>query len=408
MRLRLKRVFERHRGRRLDFSLLIGWCRQVCLENAIRVDNTEPVERRAARSLRDGEVGNALRFEERGLLLDRGVIILVHERAALLNRHLARRRGSGNRGNRGATGHRPQCGRATFAIVAAAPAVVGHHRDAHGGARAHGQRRGESDSECDDSEGVIDGDRDNYHGQITSSMLCAEHPKRKDACQGDSGGPLVKKSGSGSGEEFELVGVVSWGVGCAHDDFPGVYARVSAEYRWIKEEVCKRSSHPPASFGCKGGSTIQTANTPQNNLFEADDSEPESSSASMFVSNSDSSGSWRTVIEEDFRGGFGKFRTGGEGSKHYPTAKDRSGVALIENTSTLSSNVITLNSGESRIRVDFSAYVVVFEENDKFCLDSSSGGSSYSEEICWSLMTLKTRNGPTSAGSLMRRRAVCP
>ena len=248
-----------------------------------------------------------------------------------------------------------------------------------------------TNSECDDSEGVIDGDRDNYHGQITSSMLCAEHPKRKDACQGDSGGPLVKKSGSGSGEEFELVGVVSWGVGCAHDDFPGVYARVSAEYRWIKDEVCKRSNHPPASFGCKGGSTIQTANTPQNNLFEADDSEPESSSASMFVSNSDSSGSWRTVIEEDFRGGFGKFRTGGEGSKHYPTAKDRSGVALIENTSTLSSNAMSLNSGESRIRVDFSAYVVVFEENDKFCLDSSSGGSSYSEEICWSLHDIENK-----------------
>ncbi|EJK47790.1 hypothetical protein THAOC_33472 [Thalassiosira oceanica] len=112
-----------------------------------------------------------------------------------------------------------------------------------------------SNNECDDSEGVIDGEKDNYHGQITSSMLCAEHPKRKDACQGDSGGPLVKKSGSGSGEEFELVGVVSWGVGCAHDDFPGVYARVSAEYRWIKEEVCKRSSHPPASFSCEDDSS---------------------------------------------------------------------------------------------------------------------------------------------------------
>jgi len=246
--------------------------------------------------------------------------------------------------------------------------------------------------ECDDSEGVIDGDRDNYHGQITSSMLCAEHPKRKDACQGDSGGPLVKKSGSGSGEEFELVGVVSWGVGCAHDDFPGVYARVSAEYRWIKEEVCKRSSHPPASLGCGGGSAVGAANPPQDDLFEADGSEPEPSAASMFLSNSSGSGgSWRTVMNEDFRGGFGKFRTGGNGSKHYPFAKDRSGVALIENKSTLSSNVISLNGGESRIRVDFLAYVVVFEEDDKFCLDSSSGGSNYSEEVCWSLNEIENK-----------------
>jgi len=131
-----------------------------------------------------------------------------------------------------------------------------------------------SNNECDDSEGVIDGERDSYNGQITSSMLCAEHPKRKDACQGDSGGPLVKRSGSGSGEEFELVGVVSWGVGCAHDDFPGVYARVSAEYPWIKEEVCKRSSQPPASFRCGGGSSAnQAANAPQNNLFGGDDLE---------------------------------------------------------------------------------------------------------------------------------------
>ncbi|EJK64760.1 hypothetical protein THAOC_14473, partial [Thalassiosira oceanica] len=249
-----------------------------------------------------------------------------------------------------------------------------------------------SNNECDDSEGVIDGDRENYNGQITSSMLCAEHPKRKDSCQGDSGGPLVKKSGSGSGEEFELVGVVSWGVGCAHDDFPGVYARVSAEYRWIKEEVCKRSSRPPASLGCGGGSTAQTANQPQNDLFEADYSEPEPSTASMIISNnSGSSGSWRTVMEEDFRGGFGKFSIGGKGSKHYPSAKGKSGVVRIENTSTLSSNVMSLNSGESTIMVDFSAYVVVFEEDDEFCLDSSSDGSNYSEEVCWNLNDIENK-----------------
>jgi len=245
-----------------------------------------------------------------------------------------------------------------------------------------------SNKECDDSEGEIDGSEDSYKGEITSSMLCAEHPKRKDACQGDSGGPLVKKSGSGSREEFELVGVVSWGIGCAHDDFPGVYARVSTEYKWIKEEVCKRSSYPPASFGCGGDSADKVDNQSNNNLFEDDESESE---PSLSISdNSGSSGGWRTVMEEDFRGGFGKFRSGGR-SKHYPSAKGKSGVALIENTSTLSSNKMSLSSGESRIRVDFSAYLVVFEEDDEFCLDSSSGGSNYSEEVCWSLKDIDNK-----------------
>ena len=95
-------------------------------------------------------------------------------------------------------------------------------------------------------------------------------------------------------------------------------------------------------------------------------------------------------MEEDFRGGFGKFRSGGR-SKHYPSAKGKSGVALIENTSTLSSNKMSLSSGESRIRVDFSAYLVVFEDDDEFCLDSSSGGSNYSEEVCWSLNDLDNK-----------------
>jgi len=241
-----------------------------------------------------------------------------------------------------------------------------------------------SNKECDDSEGEIDGSEDSYKGEITSSMLCAEHPKRKDACQGDSGGPLVKKSGSGSREEFELVGVVSWGIGCAHDDFPGVYARVSTEYKWIKEEVCKRSSYPPASFGCGGDSADDDG---------IDDSPTLSPSIAptllpTFLDESDEG--WRTVMEEDFRGGFGKFRGKGR-SKHYLSAKGKSGVAMIRKTSTLSSNAMSLDSGESRIRVDFSAYLVVFEEDDEFCLDSSSGGSNYSEEVCWSLKDIDNK-----------------
>jgi len=272
-----------------------------------------------------------------------------------------------------------------------------------------------SNEECDNSKGKIDGEKDSYKGQITSSMLCAEHPKRKDACQGDSGGPLVKKSGSGNREEFELVGVVSWGVGCAHDDFPGVYARVSSQYKWIKEEVCKRSRSPPASFGCGGDSAGKADNTASTTNAISSVARPPPPPAPRPPANANSGGSWRTVMNEDFRGGFGKFSIGGQGSRHYPSAKGKSGVALIENTSTLSSNVMTLDRGESRIRVDLLVNILNFENNDEFCLDSlgwTSGGLNYKEEKCWSLRdtesktwTVKTAvfNAPSRSVSIRLR-----
>ena len=90
---------------------------------------------------------------------------------------------------------------------------------------------------------------------VTENMMCAEENGRaEDACQGDSGGPLIMHTDSGDYQ----VGVVSWGIGCAHDDFPGVYARVSSQYNWIRDEVCKRSSAPPSYLQC--GTTVDGDN----------------------------------------------------------------------------------------------------------------------------------------------------
>lgn len=75
---------------------------------------------------------------------------------------------------------------------------------------------------------------ESYWGQITDNMLCAADDG-EDSCQGDSGGPLVVESSDGSADV--QVGVVSWGYGCAHPEFAGVYSRVSSAYEWIKKEV---------------------------------------------------------------------------------------------------------------------------------------------------------------------------
>merc|ERR1712142_1438383 len=65
---------------------------------------------------------------------------------------------------------------------------------------------------------------------VADSMICAAIEEGgKDSCQGDSGGPMV------CGEE--LIGIVSWGIGCGRKGYPGVYAEVSYFMDWITETM---------------------------------------------------------------------------------------------------------------------------------------------------------------------------
>ncbi|KAM8938828.1 plasma kallikrein-like [Pelodytes ibericus] len=70
--------------------------------------------------------------------------------------------------------------------------------------------------------------------KISNKVVCAGYKEGKiDACKGDSGGPLACQVD----KTWYLLGITSWGEGCARAGKPGVYTKVIEFTDWINEQM---------------------------------------------------------------------------------------------------------------------------------------------------------------------------
>ncbi|CAF4189186.1 unnamed protein product [Adineta steineri] len=94
-------------------------------------------------------------------------------------------------------------------------------------------------------------------------QLCAGVPGG--TCQGDSGGPLMMFTTS---NQWELVGLISYGSKCAEAEAMGVYTRVAYYQSWIKQTTSNAYINPTSSDSAK----IAPSNSTWDNTFSSSSS----------------------------------------------------------------------------------------------------------------------------------------
>ena len=86
-------------------------------------------------------------------------------------------------------------------------------------------------------------------GAYEEDMIICAGQEGIDSCQGDSGGPLVQ---FGANCQAVQWGVVSWGIGCAQINYPGVYTNTAKYIGWINDfsansDTCAATTDGPTT-----------------------------------------------------------------------------------------------------------------------------------------------------------------
>lgn len=76
-----------------------------------------------------------------------------------------------------------------------------------------------------------------YHNQadlkVTKKQICAGGKINQDSCSGDSGGPLMIVQN----KVWYALGIVSYGIGCGREGWPGIYTNISSYTKWIDKKI---------------------------------------------------------------------------------------------------------------------------------------------------------------------------
>jgi trypsin len=217
-----------------------------------------------------------------------------------------------------------------------------------------------------------------YDGKITNAMLCAgEDNGGEDACQGDSGGPLVRKDGN----DHTLVGVVSWGYGCASAQFPGVYSRITEVSGWINDQIQKYSDYDEV--------TPASPNPPPP-------PPPTPPSPTPPPPSSSGNPNWRSMLREDFKNGaYGEMTQGGVHVRTYLEARGKEGVIRMQEGKGLKSAFWskTLNNNRSSSRntrgtVTWKITQIYYgngmeEYEDGFCVQYQEDNGQFKDAKCY-------------------------